>query len=87
MAEVAAHRTLTAHLPEHPVHHLGLQARVGGQEAVELLGEVPHDGARLEQVDGLAVGTLLVGGSGDLGVGIHSHKSRGELISSADVND
>mmetsp|Transcript_5847 Transcript_5847/g.12746 ORF Transcript_5847/g.12746 Transcript_5847/m.12746 type:complete len:200 (-) Transcript_5847:399-998(-) len=70
VSEVASHRALVAHLPEHPVEHLCAQARVLGDESLVLLSKIHDDGAALEQRDGLTVRTLLVHQRRDLPVGV-----------------
>lgn len=68
MAEAAADIGCGPHLPEQPVHRLGMRLVVVGQEGVEFPRQIEQDRTTFEDSGRLC--RRVVDQSGDLGIGI-----------------
>ena len=85
MAETAAQKWRTTHLPKQPGHAFGLRDKVLGHECVKFLGQVPQDGCRLEDPHGL--GSAAVQEGGNFGVGVDADKLAAKLLAFLDVDE
>jgi hypothetical protein len=84
---LAGHGAEAAHLPEQPLQGVDADARVGGQEAPALFGQVKEDGAGLEDGDRFAAPCRGgVDNGRDAVVGGNAQEVRLELFALADVD-
>jgi hypothetical protein len=86
MAAFAELRTLVGHLPDQPLGHGVFAAQVLRIEFADLLGEVHHDRAGLEDRDRLAAaGRVAVDQDRHAVVGVHLEEFGRELVAAADI--
>jgi hypothetical protein len=87
VAHLATHRAQAGHLPEQPFQGGHAAARVAGQEAAGLLGQVQQDRAGLEHaLRSTAIGRGVVDDGRHLVVGRDGQEFRLELVARADVD-